>query len=384
MIVPWRAHDNCHFRAAKLLARPKRMARIEKRLFQRGFTLVELLVVIAIIGILVALLLPAVQAAREAARRAQCSNNVRQLNLGLLNHVDTRGYFPLGGEVGFTRDADGRYIEGGDPKNPDGAGGFANVQASWLVNILPYIEEQPMYDSIPPDGTFGRITLAWELQRPDKMAPVVDMFRCPSDGWERDLPHCNYTGSMGPTCISSGGCNALLFDCQSSPVPNLWVPTHLDHGDPTNLCTVNGQKKPCPLHGMFSRWGFYRVELKEVQDGTSKTIMIGEKRPAYEGHSADVARAPSVGWWAGANSGYAHGNSIVPINYPINPDQENCTPGDRYRHNYNTSFGFSSHHPGGAHFGMVDGSVQFIQDSIDQLTLNLMAHKSDGYAYNSP
>lgn len=351
-----------------------------------GFTLVELLVVIAIIGILVALLLPAIQAAREAARRSQCANNVKQLSLGLINYEQTRGYYPLGGEVGFTRDEKGRYIEGGDAKKPNGAGGFANVQASWLANILPFIEEQPMYDSMPPDGTFGRITLEWALKRPNMLPPVVPMFRCPSDGWERDLPHCNYTGSMGPTCHGSGGCNVALFDCKSAPIPNLWEQTHIDHGDPVNLCTEpgTGRRKPCPLHGMFSRWGFYRVQLKEVLDGTSKTILIGEKRPAYEGHSADVSRAPSVGWWAGANSGYAHGNSIIPVNYPINPDQTNCTPGDRHIHNYNTSFGFNSHHPGGAFFGLVDGSVQFIAETIDQLTLNLLAHKSDGQVFTAP
>ena len=153
-----------------------------------------------------------------------------------------------------------------------------------------------------------------------------------------------------------------------------------------NLCPGGAGSPPhvCPLHGMFSRWGYYRVKLKEVTDGTSKTILLGEKRPAYEGHSAEISRAASVGWWAGANSGYSHGNSIIPINYPINPDQTGCTPGDRYIHNYNTSMGFSSFHPGGAQFVMVDGSVHFIQESIDQLTLNLLAHKSDGYPFTMP
>lgn len=136
---------------------------------------------------------------------------------------------------------------------------------------------------------------------------------------------------------------------------------------------------------MFSRWGFNRVRLRKVLDGTSKTILIGEKLPSNEGHSAFVARFETVGWWAGANSGYAHGNSIVPINYPIDPNQTSCgTTGDRYRDNYNTSMGFSSTHPGGAQFAYVDGSVHFISDSIDQLTLNLLAHKSDGYAFSGP
>jgi prepilin-type N-terminal cleavage/methylation domain-containing protein/prepilin-type processing-associated H-X9-DG protein len=367
-------------------AKARRDISISSRLHLRGFTLVELLVVIAIIGILVALLLPAIQAAREAARRAQCTNNLKQLGLGLLNYEQSKGHFPLGGEVGFTRDPQTlRYVEGGFADNCNGAGGFINVHASWLANILPYIEEQAIFDQIPPDNTFAPITLGWLQKLPNRMPPVVAVFRCPSDGWEPTLPHANYTGSMGPTCHATGGCNVALFDCQSAPIPNLWTQTHIDHGDPCNLCTIGGARKPCPLHGMFSRWGYYRVKLKAVTDGTSKTIMVGEKRPSHEGHSAWIARHETVGWWAGANSGYAHGNSIIPINYPIDPEQTSCTPaGDRHRDNYNTSMGFGSFHPGGAMFLMVDGSVHFIPENIEQLALNLLAHKSDGYQYSTP
>jgi hypothetical protein len=130
---------------------------------------------------------------------------------------------------------------------------------------------------------------------------------------------------------------------------------------------------------MFARWGIFRVKLKQVTDGSSNTIMVGEKRPAYEGHSAIVARADSVGWWAGANSGYAHGNTMIPINYPIDPEQSACSPlPNRSIGNYPSSMGFSSHHPGGAVFVFVDGSVHFVQESIDDLTLNFLGHKSDG------
>jgi prepilin-type N-terminal cleavage/methylation domain-containing protein len=338
-----------------------------------GFTLVELLVVIAIIGILVALLLPAVQAAREAARRAQCTNNIKQLTLACINHHDTYKYFPVGGEVGYTRDKKTlRYVEGGFPSDVNGAGAFTNVHASWLASILPFIEEQAIFDQIPDDNTFNPINV-WILNLPDKRPPTIPKFRCPSDGWERDMPHSNYTGSMGPVCHSSGQCSTVLFPCEV--YDKYWERTNIDAGWPGNPCPGLPH---CPQHGMFGRWGMFRIKIKQVTDGTSQTILIGEKRPAYEGHSADITSQANVGWWAGANSGYAHGNSIIPINYPINPDQTNCSPGDRHIHNYPTSMGFNSHHPGGAQFGFVDGSVHFIQESIDQLTLCMLSHKSDG------
>ena len=345
----------------------------------RGFTLVELLVVIAIIGVLVALLLPAVQAARESARRMQCANNLRQLGLALMNHVDTYGFYPPGGDQGWTRDTEQNYVEGG-PVGANGSwsggvGSWQNDHGSWYVKILPFVEQQSLYDTLPPDNTFLRLVM-W--LGPTGKPPVIETFRCPSDDWERDLPHANYAGSMGPTC-HQGGCGATLF---TTCVTQFWEGTTIDQGRPDSC----GPGKPCELHGMFSRVAFIRTRLKQITDGTSGTIMVGEKRPAYEFHSNLVTRqAGATGWWSGSNNGYAHCNSIIPINFPIDPEQRGCSPRPEANYgNWNTSLGFSSHHPGGAHFVLADGSVHFISESIDEMTLNFLAHKSDGQPFDSP
>src|SRR5450432_2704204 len=112
---------------------------IVRRAWSRAFTLVELLVVIAIIGILVALLLPAIQAAREAARRSQCTNNLKNLGLGVLNHHDVMKHFPVNM---------GAYIAGEAPPGVNQPG------ASWILNTLPQLEEQPLFDKFKAGGAF--------------------------------------------------------------------------------------------------------------------------------------------------------------------------------------------------------------------------------------
>jgi prepilin-type processing-associated H-X9-DG protein len=132
---------------------------------------------------------------------------------------------------------------------------------------------------------------------------------------------------------------------------------------------------------MFSRLACWRVELRHVADGTSKTILLGEKRIEYEGHLRDIGPHPSVGYWMGVNGGNAHANSLIPINYPTDPTIENCDPAQFDRWNENTAWGFNSFHPGRANFALVDGSVLFISEGINQLTLSFMAHKSDGQPF---
>ena len=155
------------------------MSRRTSRAAQKAFSLVELMVVITIIGILVQMLLPAVQAAREAARRMQCSNHLKQLALGCVNFEAARGNYPKGA---YNRP--GVWPEGGN--------------TSWLFHCLAYTEASNLYNEVVATGSLNAAVTAGIL--PTKIA----MARCPSDGWNfgdwRDAVLYNYVGSTGPTC----------------------------------------------------------------------------------------------------------------------------------------------------------------------------------------
>jgi prepilin-type N-terminal cleavage/methylation domain-containing protein/prepilin-type processing-associated H-X9-DG protein len=337
------------------------------RQFRWGFTLVELLVVIAIIGILIALLLPAVQAAREAARRTQCSNQTKQLCLALLNFEDTFKHIPPGGETGDTRD----YTGSGAAQYKEGCEGSGNWNyqdewGTWLMRILPFVEETQIWDQVNvflQDG-MPLPLVRYRMDPNTGGVPVVPQFRCPSDGFEPTTPYANYTGSNGPFC-NNGGCGHQVFPCARD-----WG-TNIDHPNRRYGGT------PSPLHGMMSRFACWQVKLKHVTDGTSNTILIGEKQARAEYHLWKIGKA-TQGYWMGVNGGNAHANSLVPINYPIDLNSPSCSVGKQFDSaNENTSMGFSSFHPGGANFGMVDGSVHFLPDTIDQDTFIWLSHKSD-------
>jgi prepilin-type N-terminal cleavage/methylation domain-containing protein/prepilin-type processing-associated H-X9-DG protein len=288
----------------------------------RGFTLIELLVVISIIGVLIALLLPAVQAAREAARRTQCVNNLKQLGLATHGYLDAHGVMPLGS------------FKLPPPLGSDPCKG--GHEAGLFVAILPFLEQGTLFNAFnsnvhyetAPNSTVNGTGLS--------------VLWCPSDGLvsQADSKHfgwpvrfCSYMGSAGTW---------------NSPPENR---------GPT--CTLQSFQA---LLGQANGVIFYysSVRLASVNDGTSNTFLLGEH--AYGRNP--VIELPDWNWWFSGNYGDTMFNTMFPMN-PLGkvPDIPNQT---LYGVDINPSIqAASSYHPGGAHFGFCDGSVRFVKETID-------------------
>lgn len=342
----------------------------------RGFTLVELLVVIAIIGILVALLLPAIQAAREAARRSQCTNNLKQFGIGLLNYHNSNNAFPKGWLVKGTSD-----------------GYYANAN----TKILPYLEETSLH------GIYEQ-NKAWYDQRKEVATTLVAMFNCPSTGEPSPYEYTplkslidNWTFATSDYAYCKGGTDAYCIDA-SSVVPG---------GGSVEV-------KPGPvrrdLNGVFNI-GF-GASIKKITDGTSKTMAMGEASndPRWKichGRGCTVAEnstspQPELQWawfpWiAGQPNSSKYIGQLGPLSSifaaTVEPMNKNpvtdsfidgasltalnpkvacadsrgpaygplgtTTTGGSYASN------FRSDHPGGCNFLMADGSATFLPESID-------------------
>jgi prepilin-type N-terminal cleavage/methylation domain-containing protein/prepilin-type processing-associated H-X9-DG protein len=340
-------------------------------LVQRAFTLVELLVVIAIIGVLVALLLPAVQAAREAARRMSCSNNLKNIGLACLNFHDVKKVFPQSVTQWNWEDRTAECPTVTNQNLPDPPMGYNGK--GWIVDILPQIEQQASHDLIvknyvcEPGREFaaraatGRgmgdmdIRGIVSTQLPILTCPSDESAK-PSDGqqWYWDFPGTvtattSYKGSVGDTLLSVNPDTPCGTDVDPPATPT--------SGSPDVHHTMSN-------NGIFQRTSIWApISLKMVSDGTSNTFMVGENVVFVDYHSAAFF---ADGDWATCS---------IPLNYlPIHLPESEFKTGNLSK----AVRGFKSLHPGGAQFVMVDGSVHFVQESIDTATYRALSTRERG------
>ncbi|MFI4876776.1 MAG: DUF1559 domain-containing protein [Blastopirellula sp. JB062] len=315
---------------------------------RQGFTLVELLVVIAIIGVLIALLLPAVQQAREAARRMQCSNNLKQQGLALHTHHDTFLSFPDGAQ------------ESNAP--------------NWRFEILPGLEQKQLYDQVDPDGamhagclessSYGQQYFNENLVLIDT---VVDAFRCPSSA----LPAIEPSGSM---------CNYDRLQTHDYVGISGAFPDPLDR---TDVCSTGTP------YGVYCNTGLLvpnkQYKFRDITDGSTNTMIVAEQ-------SAPVGdkdlRANYHGGWRGwtnkgdiaTNTATHHTAGVTTVAFAINAKSSqsggNTTPKSDRPYAGNTIV--TSYHPGGIQVLLADGSVRFVGETLDFLTLRQLCVRDDG------
>jgi prepilin-type N-terminal cleavage/methylation domain-containing protein len=323
---------------------------------RRGFTLVELLVVIAIIGILVALLLPAIQAAREAARRAECQNHLRQIVVACLNFESSHKRMP----------------PAADRIDPS----FTTVRADlgYLVHILPFNENQPLYDLFDPSKDWFVIEnkAAVQTEMPEYKCPsrvrleVVNMFGPggTTGGFGKDFSapyRAHYHGVLGanPQLVHP----TVLDYCLDRSSPYTMETQTVAFGFPPCMALGNGY---IGTNGLIVRWRAPIVRVGRVSDGMSKTFIAGESAHGDPNGTDEGVRPWCVGS-EGDNFMYTSKN----VAYQVNSGSR---PGPAARNN----IGFGSEHPGGCHFGMGDGSVQFVSENIELIVLFALASRKAG------
>ena len=315
---------------------------------RRGFTLVELLVVIAIIGVLVALLLPAIQAAREAARRTQCANQIRQLGLAALNFHDVRGGLPSAGDEV-------------DTSSTTKATGL-----SWLGQILPFQERENLRDLIDD-------SVPWYDDRNNAAeATPVEMFQCPSTGSalsaysagvgnatqfvDNSLLRAHYVGIMGA--------KSSCYVPSSTTRPPQWP----DAGYTMTTC---GEDRNGGLADNGSIVFDRNINLKSVTDGTSVTMMVGE-----QSWDCGPTRTWIVGSLAGdtATGGWLYNSKNV--RFALNTAFREG-PSEAYSGYPNNDTSLGSQHPGGLHVLFCDGSAHFKSDDTELNVLRAMATRGN-------
>ncbi len=345
----------------------------------RGFTLVELLVVIAIIGILVALLLPAVQAAREAARRMQCSNNMKQQGLALQNHHDTLKAFPCGGA---------------------GTSWWINTNLSgetWghsqWVNLLPYMEQGPMYDKLkwgvnpqpsPP------INSGWDSNSAVWTDARIGMLICPSSDLENRGPWNNFSSCY----MGIAGAAPMQFG--PKPTGRFQDTAGMEHNNDGDwgITSGRGMIPNCTRNNLPADKSGPQVlgkNMKDCKDGTSNTIIVGEMSDfvwdAAGVNKADRRPGRNWGWHMGGLTGWRdwapHTNNVT-LRYGPNAKvlgQQGVDDWTAWADASPANPPLTSAHPGGVMVLRTDGSVQFMSETIDLDVMVLQAVRNDGLSF---
>ena len=347
-----------------------------RRLNHAAFTLVELLVVIAIIGVLVSLLLPAVQAAREAARRSQCTNNLKQIGLGCLNFQSAKGSFPTAGG------AVDQFFNSDDQAKA----AYGYESASWMYQILPYLEQQNLHDVRRGDGgTNAGFVDTGMIETP------VTMYNCPT--------RINRIAIRGTDVYQLGDYAGVLASWND---PDWTQFEYRINQGPRTGSNPSITEETTVWTGILAKgghvnvgagpkvWRFQKIDFNSIEDGSSNTILVAEKAAQSQFWTVDGANPHPwwelYGYYTGADwpvmrqfGALTQGTSSPNPEVPVLSDDAPRPDGIRsYPSGQTEEFGFGSAHPGVIVSVFGDGSTRTLNQDADLMILDQLGKRSDG------